>query len=208
MDAVLVPVGHGLGVAVGIAHGRHHDVAALGQLACGRRAEAARATGDEHHVLAAPVMGGRRRRVGVQRGPPPAERAAATQLLPLLVGHRRADRDLVDGVVADRPSHRQRLLQVDDVGQRRGHAGRSGTGGGQGPESVQPGRDQVPIGVGISAVGNGQIGRLPVAGEHAGLDRADLHTQCPDLEPQSFGQRFQGELGGRVVSQQWGHDPA
>ncbi len=62
-----------------------------------------------HDVSCRPVVVGGRLRVGVQRAPPRPEGTAAAQAVPLLVGPRGADRDVADGLVADRPAHRQRL---------------------------------------------------------------------------------------------------
>ena len=108
----------------------------------------------------------------------------------------------MDGVVADRPAQRQGLLQVDDVGEGGGDTGRPGAGGGQLSEGLQPDGDQVGVRTVRCAVGDIEVGGLPVAHEHPGLEDAHLHTQLADLEPEAFGQCFERVLRGGVVRQQ------
>ena len=206
MDGVLEAGDDGRPIALGVAHRRDDGVAAPGQLAGGLGAEAAGGAGDQHDVAARPVVLGRRWRIRVQRSAPRAEGAAAPQRIPLLVGAAGPDADVTGGLVADRPAHRQRLGEVDDVGQGGGHAGRAGAGGGEAPEAVEPLGDELLVRPAGDAVGDGEVGRLPVAGVHARLHGAHLDTERADLEPQSLAERLEGELGGRVVGQHRRHD--
>src|SRR5213075_436315 len=108
-------------------------------------------------------MGGGRRWTWVKGQTPRAEGSAAAESAPLLVGHRRVDGYLVDGIVADGPTHGQGLLQVDDVGQGGGHGGRPRSRGGQAPERFQPGPDELSVGLVRRAIGYLEAGGLPVA---------------------------------------------
>ena len=208
MDAVLVAVDHRLGVAIRVAHGGHHDVAARRQLPSGGGAEAARAAGDEHDVLAAPRVRppapGGDGWSGARHGPRAPLRHSC---VPLLVGHRRADAGS-GGRRRCRPASAAAAAAAGRRcrrGRRRRWPARAGWRPARGTPRSRRG-DELAVGLAVGAVGDVEVGRLPVAGEHPRLEDAHLDAEGADLEPQPLGQRFEGVLGGGVVGQHRRHD--